>query len=252
MDQPIIRALTEEFQRWEDAGQTVEFWWRDDDVQAPSPALTRLLAISDQYRLPLALAAVPDGVSIGLPAGLADSPGVSILQHGFSHRNHAPDNERKMELGWHRPVDTIRQQIRAGELALRGLFAERFVAIMVPPWNRIAEEVVELLPALGLIGLSTLGPRPRVYPVAGLKQLNVHVDIINWKNRCFLGEMACTEQLLNHLQAKRLGGADPGEPTGIMTHHLAHDEQCWTYLEDLFDLLAEHSGVKIVAAGDVV
>ena len=182
-----------------------------------------------------------------------DYPDANVLQHGFSHRNHAPPEQRKMELGWHRPASIIRQQLSAGRLALQGLFASRFVPIQVPPWNRIDERVVALLPGLGFSGVSTLGPRSAGQPVPGLRQLNVHVDIMNWREgRCFAGEEACIEQVVTHLRAKREGYADPAEPTGIMSHHLVHDSGCWVFLEELFTLLSAVPGATIVGADWVV
>ena len=158
-----------------------------------------------------------------------------------------------MELGWHRPEQAIRQQLRSGSLALEGLFGETFIPIMVPPWNRIDERVVSLLPTSGLTGLSTLGPRPQRHPVPGVMQLNVHGDIMNWRaGRCFAGEQACVEQILAHLRAKRRGEADPDEPTGIMSHHLVHDQGCWGFLEMLFALLVSLPQVKLVSAREVI
>ncbi|MBV9567125.1 MAG: glycosyl transferase family 28, partial [Hyphomicrobiales bacterium] len=39
--------------------ETLAFWWRDDDVVAPSPALDRLLRLSERFDAPVALAAIP-------------------------------------------------------------------------------------------------------------------------------------------------------------------------------------------------
>ena len=249
----LQNRLREELARWSDTGRVAEFWWRDDDVQAPTGALTKLLAISQRHHAPLSLAAVPDGLKLSLPESLAPYPTVNVLQHGFSHNNYAPADERKMELGWHRPEQVIRQQLHSGVLALKGLFAESFVPMLVPPWNRIDDQVVALLPELGLMGLSTLGPRPARQVVAGLTQLNVHVDIINWREgRCFAGEAACVEQILAHLQAKRSGDADSDEATGIMSHHLVHDQRCWEFLDVLFAFLVDSPDAKLVSARDAI
>ena len=168
MNPLLENSLQEELARWADNDLTAVFWWRDDDVQAPSAALDELLGISRRHQAPLSLAAVPDGLSIELPGILGEFSRVTVLQHGFSHKNHAPESERKMELGWHRPADTIRQQLRSGSLALQGLFGDSFCPVLVPPWNRIDPKVMALLPALGFDGISTLGPRTAVQPLPGL------------------------------------------------------------------------------------
>ncbi|MCP4275670.1 MAG: hypothetical protein GY779_04885, partial [Gammaproteobacteria bacterium] len=101
----------------------------------------------------------------------------------------------------------------------------------------------------GLRGLSTLGPREQENAAQGLKQVNVHVDIINWKQgRCFAGEKTCIEQIIAHLSAKRAGLVDPDEPTGIMTHHLIHDAGCWSFLDELFSFFLSQSSASLISA----
>jgi len=177
---------------------------------------------------------------------------VCILQHGFGHRNYAPQKERKMELGWHRPGEQICDEIVAGRNALQALFTGQFVPVMVPPWNRIAPELIERFSKVGLRGLSTLGPRISEFPAEGLRQVNVHVDIINWRQgRCFAGEAACIKQIVSHLSAKRTGAADENEPTGIMSHHLVHDAGCWAFLDALFGVLQSRPEVRVLSASEM-
>ena len=247
-----FKPLHDELDKWSESGRNAELWWRDDDAQKSGPMLQRLLDISEQHAAPLALASIPDGVQADLAECLLDRDLVCILQHGFSHRNYAPETERKMELGWHRPDEQIYAQIVSGLKNLRDLFAEQFVPVMVPPWNRIDPRVVEGLKVAGLNGLSTLGPRTDEFPLVGLKQVNVHVDIINWKQgRCFAGEDACVEQIIRHLSAKREGRADVGEPTGIMSHHLVHDAGCWAFLDALFRVLQGRPEVRVLSAKEI-
>lgn len=247
----MLAALNNELEKWTDLGMTAEFWWRDDDVQRPSAPLTRLLSISEKYDAPLALAAIPDGVAPLLSQALSSCEGVSVLQHGFSHQNFAPDTERKMELGWHRSELEITAQIKLGKEKLDALFGRQFVSVMVPPWNRIDSRVITCLPDLGLVGLSTLGPRKHTMPVDGLRQVNVHLDIIDWKNgRRFAGPDRCLHQLVTHLSAKREGRADIAEPTGVMSHHLVHDSASWDFLEALFSILGQHQNAVVLGAKD--
>ena len=42
-------------------------------------------------------------------------------------------------------------------------------------------ELVPVLPELGYRGLSQFGPRKRVTPVQHLRQVNCHVDPIDWR-----------------------------------------------------------------------
>ena len=49
----------------------VQFWWRDDDASAPSPALERAVGLSRKYGIPLALAVIPQDATPQLFAGPA-------------------------------------------------------------------------------------------------------------------------------------------------------------------------------------
>ncbi len=245
----MFGALVDELEKWPDTGNVAEFWWRDDDAQKPTEQLERLLVISGRHRAAVSLATIPHGVQVSLAEALSGRDQVSILQHGFSHRNYALFTERKMELGWHRDGEQILGQIQMGLGELEGLFGEQLVPVLVPPWNRIDSRVVEKLKNTGLRGLSTLGPRKQKFAAQGLKQVNVHVDIINWKQgRCFAGENNCIEQIIAHLSAKRAGLVDPDEPTGIMSHHLVHDAECWAFLDELFGFLLSQPGTSLVSA----
>lgn len=245
----MFSALIDELNICSDLGIVAEFWWRDDDLQRASRQLDKLLEISDRHQAPVALATIPRGVEAALAERLSGCDQVSILQHGYSHQNFAPLTERKMELGWHRSGTEIQQQIGSGLHELKSLFDEQFVAVMAPPWNRIDPRVISLLQGTGLCGLSTTKPRIQTFPVKGIKQVNVHVNILDWKQgNCFAGESVCIEQMVAHLYAKREGQVDPHEPTGIMSHHQVHDDGCWNFLEGVFDVLKKHPNVQILDA----
>lgn len=248
----MFKPLIDELQKWADAGNVAGLWWRDDDVQKPSVQLERLLAISGRHQAAVSLAAIPDGVQSSLADELTGRDYVNILQHGFSHRNFAPATERKMELGWHRSGEQIMGQISTGLTALAALFGAQLLPVLVPPWNRIDLRVVDRLKLTGLCGLSTLGPRKHSYIAEGLKQINVHVDIIDWKQgRCFAGERNSIEQIVAHLGAKREGRADSDEPTGIMSHHLVHDAGCWSFLDDLFGFIQSQPAAHLFDAREL-
>ncbi|WP_036190895.1 polysaccharide deacetylase family protein [Marinobacterium lacunae] len=234
--------LDAEIQLWRDEGRIPTLWWRDDDAQKDSAALRRLSALSAKYAVPLALAAIPKGCEQSLVDVVEDNPGLSILQHGYSHLSYAPVTERKCELGSHRPIVTITDELTRGLQQLREMFGSRFHAVLVPPWNRLSLDVVDSLPASGFVGLSTLGPRSS--GSVELVQVNVHVDLIDWKGgRKFAGEERALGQLIDHLRLRRLEKVDPLEATGVMTHHLVHDEPLWVFLERLLSFTHE-AGVR--------
>ena len=243
-------GLETELARWP-AG-TATFWWRDDDATAPSPALDRLLGLADKYAVPLALAVIPAPVQPALAARVAKAGDVAVLQHGWSHDNHAPDGQRACELDDAWPAEELRRDLPSGWRRLQALFGDRAAPVLVPPWNRIGGRAVRRVTDTGLYAaLSGLGPRP--WPGAdGLPQVNVHVDVMNWQTRRFAGDQPVLAAVVEHLTARRTGGAESAEPTGLMTHHLFHDEETWNFLDRFVAETARHTAVRWCTVRDVV
>ncbi len=238
------QVLQEELDTWTEAGRVATFWWRDDDATQPSAALERLFRLKSRYQVPLALAVIPGRLDPLLVQGVQAEEGVCVLQHGFNHCNHAGVGEKSMELGLHRPRDQVLSELRDGFSQLASSFGAEFLPVLVPPWNRIAAELLPALPTLGLRGLSTFTPRAARNPAPGLRQVNCHADLIDWRGgRRGRDHGALARELAGHLRARREGRADAGEPTGLLTHHLDHDASAWSFVEEFLDRVAAHPGV---------
>ncbi len=223
------QALADELARWRDGGHAADIWWRDDDAIEETAALDRLLALQEAAGVPLALAVVPAQVTPGLAARLRACTDVDVLQHGYAHANHGGPSEKKIELGLQRPAMMVLGDLATGWMGLERLFGGQALPVMVPPWNRIAVPLVPTLPEIGYRGLSTFGPRPRALPVRGLRQVNTHVDLVDWKNgRRFVGEPAALQALVTSLSVAR---ERDREPVGLLSHHLAMDAEAWDFLE---------------------
>ncbi|MDI1284124.1 MAG: polysaccharide deacetylase family protein [Reyranella sp.] len=244
------QALDLELEQWRAAGRTAELWWRDDDAADTSPELDRLLALHRETAVPLALAIVPAHATAALAVRLATEPGVDLLQHGYAHVNHAASGEgKKIELGPHRPAMIVLGELGTGWLAMERLFGKRPLAVMVPPWNRIAPALVPTLPEIGFAGLSTFGARARAQPVRGLRQINTHVDLVDWKSGGgFTGEEACLAVLVASLSRSR---TESGEPVGILSHHLAMDGGAWDFLRLLWERTRAMSGMRVRSAREL-
>jgi len=228
--QPLVAELA----RWEEAGRVAELWLRDDDVTEPTPALERLLDITGRFALPVCLAAIPAHAGQALAERLGHAPQASLAVHGWSHANHAPPTEKKQELGAHRSPETVLRQLAAGLDRLTELGGARTDPILVPPWNRIHPGVTEGLAAAGFAALSVFGPeQPGPLPM-----LNTHVDLIDWH-----GTRGCRDHsVLAAELAAQMQRAFAGEArcTGLLTHHLVHDESAWDFLERLAAITATH------------
>lgn len=246
------QALVRELDRWYAAGELADFWWRDDDAMKPSAALEQLLALSRAARVKIALAVIPAGVEAGLSRllGRAEPP-VAVLQHGYAHRNHRLGPGKKIELSAARLEAELDAELRRGLARLLELFGGYFLPALVPPWNRIDAAVVPRLRPLGFRGLSVYGARPGAR-VSGLCRANCHVDLMRWSEpRGFVGEDIALGLLVDHLSARRRGGAERDETTGLLTHHLVHDSAVWTFLSDLLALLQDHPAARFRDPADI-
>ncbi|MFQ5984173.1 MAG: polysaccharide deacetylase family protein [Alphaproteobacteria bacterium] len=247
-------ALGTELDLWGAVGRTATLWWRDDDAGPEDRALARLLELGARLGVPLAVAAVPAALAAATAARLREADGVDVLQHGYAHRNHARPGERKNEFGDHRPLEDMLGEIKAGRTRLTERLGGLALPVFVPPWNRMSDQLLVGFGPAGLTGLSALGPRPRAIPVDGPKQVNVHVDLVAWRNgRRFVGTAAALEATIGHLRARREGRedrVDPEEPTGLLTHHMVQDEAAWAYVARFIETTRDHPAVRWVSARD--
>lgn len=247
-------GLERELDAWGATGRTATMWWRDDDAAAPTAELEQLFALHAACGVPLALAVIPGRMAGGLAARLAAQRDagydLAVLQHGYRHVNFAGDGEKKCELGDHRPAPVVLGELAAGWQALDALPGR--LAVLVPPWNRISPRLVPMLSELGYSGLSTFDARARLHPAPGLIQINTHIDPIDWKcRRQTYSAAAISAQAVRHLCARRMGQVDSGEPTGLLTHHLAFDEAAWDACRALFDHSAPHAAVRWLRVQDM-
>ena len=242
------QRLAGELDRW--APGTASFWWRDDDAVAPSPALDRLLGLGSQ---PIALAVIPAEMAPELAGFLANRK-VDVLQHGYAHRNHEPPTAKKAELGAARPSAAVLDELGRGARLLAAAFGTQALPVLVPPWNRIAEALIDLLAGAGYRGLSTQGVQPpkAASPQRGILRVNTHVDIVDWRGgRGFIGLDLAIDRTVGHLAARRQGRVAADEPTGLLTHHLVLEEAAFDFMAEFLARTAEHPAVQWRAARDI-
>jgi peptidoglycan/xylan/chitin deacetylase (PgdA/CDA1 family) len=228
------RRLTEALDRWRDRGAVARFWLRDDDAVEPTSALDRFLATTGSAGIPAVLAVIPENTGIALAERLADHSEINVAVHGWSHVNHAPANEKKQELGVHRPAEAVLSELAGGVEKLQALHGERFLPMLVPPWNRIAPSLIPVLPALGFECLSVFGPEK----ARGIPEINTHVDVIDWHGT----RGGRDASVLMSEIAGRLDGMGDDEVMGLLTHHLVHDAAVDDFLYRLFAVTADHPG----------
>jgi len=230
---PIWQSLAEELVRWQRSGRTAAFWLRDDDAVEPTPALDRLLDVTGTFEVPATLAVIPAFTDGRLAVRLGDAAHATVAVHGWSHRNHAAEGEKKQELGAHRPRKTVLGELADGLSHIKALHGERAIPMLVPPWNRIDAGLIPELGSIGFTALSVYGP-PKPAP---LHIINSNVDIMDWH-----GTRGCHDHglLIQAMVAQLRRAFDGGEPVGLLTHHLVHDESAWLFLERLFGITTQN------------
>ena len=226
--QPAAAAL-EECSR---LGVSPRFWLRDDDASYPAAALDRLIKLAAAFEIPIALAIIPATTGEELAACLAPHTLTVPIVHGWAHKNHAGKDEKKQEFGLHRPLVELQDELNRALDKMATLYPDRLVPIFVPPWNRIASELVGFLDEAGYSALSRFGRAPGIPVADGIAEINTHIDIMDWRGGKRCKDHGVLARLLAEALTQSLAAG--GYPIGILTHHLVHDEAAWDFLEKLF------------------
>ena len=222
----VWRLIDIEAAAWRRAGQAPSLWWRDDDARRPSAALDRLLDLSENYRVPVSLAIIPDVDLAPLAAQLRNRPFVRAIQHGVDHRNRNEGGAFAAEFKPSAPASEVAKRVEAGWARLSS--AVDAAPIFAPPWNRITPNLLEGLlqtPIRAVSGYGAAEPVP-----AGLASLNAHLDVLRWDPPRFRGSGGALVRLWRHLRVRRKTGRWT-EPIGLLTHHRNLDEAAWSFLE---------------------
>lgn len=237
----LVAALDECGRR----GMTADLWLRDDDAVEQTPALDTLLDLCRSFAVPVTLAVIPEMTTDRLAQHLDASDIAHVAVHGWSHTNYAGNGEKKQELGTHRELSIILDELQSGLNKLQDLHGRRLVPMLVPPWNRVDASIVTELAGLGYHALSVFGPEKNTLPPC----LNTHVDVIDWH-----GSRGGRDDdvLFTETAARILKTVQDGGTTGILTHHLVHDDNVWRFLRRLFEATANHSAARWRSSADIV
>jgi hypothetical protein len=258
-----LRGVKDEIARWRAIGQRPAFWIRDDDAHAACAELERLTAIAIRHNVSVGLAFVPGLLVADLIPFLRRQAGkLYPMCHGWKHVNYgSPDNPS--EFGSTRPQPAARlDAVRALE-TFRHHFPE-VPAIFVPPFNRIAPQMIDALTGIGFAGLSAAprplerrmarligrldwaGPKLNIAWRGSLPRVDAHVDLINWRTGSARDLNGIADALLGQLRVRRRAFLPARAPIGLLTHHRVHDEPIWRLLEALIVFLKDELGGEFV------
>ncbi len=223
------QQLETELKNWRAAGKQPQIWWRDDDAVSLTPELEQLTQLTGDAGIEVLLAVIPAHADQALADHVGQHGNLKPCVHGWSHTNHAPANEKKCELGARRAMDDVLSEIARGRQRLAELFGSSLVPVLVPPWNRMRDDLAPRLGEIGITAFSTFAHK-RSFPEI---QANTHVDVMDWKVPGGAAGKAPDQLLTELATALAVSRANGFHPVGLLTHHLVHDEVAWSSLSDV-------------------
>lgn len=236
---------------WGEAGKAAEFWWRDDDLGDPTRKLEPLLRTAEALKFEPLLAVVPLWATPDLPRILKGRL-ARVATHGWAHADHQHGVGKKAEFGDARPLEALSEEARAGRERLLALFGDTTLACFVPPWNRMVPELAKVLPGAGYHAVSVFGSRPRAKAGLGLRWINTHVDVIDWRgSRRFIGSDAFADAITRELRRRKPTKGRDDEPIGLLTHHLEMHPEDWEGFHELCDILMTHPATRMLSSSAI-
>jgi hypothetical protein len=154
MQSDAWRQLVVELDAWADLRQIATLWWRDDDAVDDGERLVQLLRVADTC--PISLAVIPAHATARLAKRLGMIPKAAVLQHGWSHANHARP-PKFSEYPGHRSVADVRGEFLEGRSRLLALFDQLVLPVFVPPFHSFDNRFLPQLAEAGLEGISRVG-----------------------------------------------------------------------------------------------
>ena len=245
----VLEDLLRELREWKIIGKVARFWWRDDDASKDTTELRRLLVLAENVETAVGLAVIPQQADQTLAKLISEAP-CCVWQHGWRHLwqyDGVAGGYSQGEFGTGRTLELMMVDAQRGQEALDHIFGEAgWQRVFVPPFHALSPEFKSLLPSLGYCGLSAGLPlTPLIDTIA---EVNAETDLMHWPTRRFAGSQTIVTSLVEQLQTRRQGLVSPHVPIGILSHHLAHDEDAWQFLTDLLSLLKSHSATELVPA----
>lgn len=228
---PILLDI--ELLRWRLAGRRAKLWWRDDDARTATPELERLLAISGEAAAPLTLAVIPSADMAALSSALMGRSQIDVAQHGVDHQNRRRGSQAgEFPHDW--PLAKLLPMLWRGWAAIGMLPGA--LPVFAPPWNDVHPALEAALAECGFLAWSANGALSTHRDV----RVDVHLDLLRWRGGVrFRGGGRFMGTLRRELARRRRAGRWEA-PIGLLTHHLAHDEPAWRFLEDFVAWTGAH------------
>jgi hypothetical protein len=265
---PAWQSVRQELDRWSLQGLKARFWVRDDDACEMSGQLDRLRGLADRHDINIGLAIIPAKVHHNLVNAFPHlGKRFQPMCHGWQHANYGQAGQPE-EFGDCRPLRALREDAEKAYKVFTGHFGID-CPIFVPPFSRIASDLVTDLPRIGFAGLSAgpglmerrllrLSAHLPWMPVLRLRtetpvpRFDVQIDLIDWSRSTARQPETVAADLVANLRLRRRGFLPCDRPIGLLTHHLVHDEPIWRLCDDILEMLKRHEAVGFLSAAHLI
>jgi len=225
----------------------VWIWFRDDDISAFEPTLENVLRFFGSQEVPILLSVIPERLSLSHSGTIKSYDGVSIGQHGFSHKNYAQAGQEYSELSGDRDISTVLTEQKAGRAILEKSFGKKYTDIFIPPWSEISDRVYEKLSGEGYVAFSIWCKNG--YSKFGTPEINAQVDLIDWTNfnddiwrsdEHFGGEDFAIWQILTEMDYLLEDKWNVEAAIGILLHHRWTGKKTLAFLNELLTMFRKY------------
>jgi hypothetical protein len=210
-------------------------FFRDDDLGWSPKEFARLLTLFAKHDQKLNAAAIPGAISEAvlkesIPYSYQASPFLQVVTHGFQHTNHASEG-KKSEYAYGRSFESVRSELEFGRKTLQEQF-ENYYPCFVPPWNRMDDAYLGLLPNCGYRMLSREEKSAKNAAPAPVPEFNVSVDLHTRKD----GSRLTAKEIFQGLARANESGIDS---MGVMLHHGKMTDADFETLDELLKNLSK-------------
>jgi predicted deacetylase len=222
------------------ARQTVDVFFRDDDVDEDEATLWCLLNTFLFLGVPLNLQVIPGKLKTATVRLLRQQQQthptlIELNQHGWTHTNHETEG-RKCEFGASRNFHAQLADIARGKAVLDDAFGAHWHPVFTPPWNRCTADTLRALDQLGFRVFSKDRGKEQITSY-GFTEISMTLDLYRWRPRATMKSPTEIErELIAQLQRR--------EPLGILLHHKVMDTVAFSLLASLLDELRRFPVVR--------
>jgi hypothetical protein len=240
--QEHLRPLHAAIEEWKNAWGTAPFFLRDDDAARVTPRLQRLLGICRETKVQVMLSVIPGRLQPDLIEAMMDCEHAVPVQHGYQHESHSTVEGVKSEFPDEEALELQLDRTKKGFDGMAAAFGDRFMPILVPPWNNISQQLAANLADTGIAGLSCSGRRGSAVAYK-IKVFNSWVSLNNFAMlEAPFDPSIIVDKYVRAIRNRMGRTQDRLEPIGLTTHHLVTSEAQFRFLQGLIETVQDAGG----------